>query len=185
MPMLVTQLLSARVNAAFYAAWLLIGVAYLAPASLTTALFAVAARDPSLLARRLRFTLGLSLALSGMTVLCCWVAGRLALGLFNAFYAEMAADTLVLLALAMPAVALKYHYIALKRIRDEMGAALPVLALGALLELGAAAVGGAVQGLSGLAVAWMLAAYAQAIGMLRPILRVMQPSSHDAASRPT
>lgn len=181
MPMLVTQLLSARVNAAFYAAWLMIGVAYLAPASLTTALFAIAARDPALLARRLRFTLGLSLVLSGVTVLCCWVAGRFALGLFNPVYADMATDTLVLLALAMPAVALKYHYIALKRIREEMGQALPVLGLGALLELGAATLGGAAtHSLSGLAAAWMLAAYAQAIGMWPPLLRVLKSSSHEA-----
>lgn len=176
MPMLVTLLLSARLNAAFYAAWLLIGVAYLAPASLTTALFAVAARDPTLLARRLRFTLGLSLALSVVTVLCCWIAGRFALGLFNPGYAEMATDTLVLLAFAMPAVAVKYHYIALKRIRGEMGQALPILGFGALIELSAASLGAMTYGLAGLAAAWMLAAYIQAVGMSQPLLRTMKLS---------
>lgn len=165
MPVLVTHLLSARVNAAFYAAWLLIGVAYLVPASLSTALFAVAANDGRELARRLRFSLMLSMAAAIVAIMLTGLLGDLALRVFQPTYAELAHECLLLLALAMPAVAIKQHYIALKRIRAEMTQALPLLALGALAELGAAALGGRLHGLSGVAAGWLLASSAQAVLM--------------------
>jgi O-antigen/teichoic acid export membrane protein len=171
MPLLVTHILSPRINAAFYAAWLLIGVAYLAPASLTTALFSVAARDTVLLGRRLRFTLGLSMVFSAVTIAGCAVLGSFALSLFNSSYADTAGVTFTLLAATMPAIVIKYHYIALKRIREEMAGALPVLAVGAAVELGAAAAGGNWFGLTGLSGAWLLACYLQAIWMLPMLWR--------------
>jgi O-antigen/teichoic acid export membrane protein len=173
MPVLVTHLLSARINAAFYAAWLLIGVAYLAPASLTTALFSVAAHETRLLGQRLRFTLAMSMGLSGLTILGCIALGGFALSIFNPAYSDLARATLILLAATMPAVVIKYHYIALKRIREEMTSALPLLGLGAAAELGAAAAGGSSYGLSGLAAGWLIAVYAQAAFMLRPLLRAI------------
>lgn len=184
MPVLVTAVLSARTNAAFYIAWLLIGVAYLAPASLTTALFAVSARDAGRLARRLRFSLAVSLALSAVTLLACATLGRWALGLFNPVYADLAAGTLTLLAATMPAVSLKYHYIALKRIREEMTGALPLLAIGAVCELGAAAVGGLWHGLPGLSAGWMLVSYAEAAWMIPTLLRSARQSGEQTEDVP-
>jgi O-antigen/teichoic acid export membrane protein len=170
MPVLVTHLLSASVNAAFYAAWLLIGVAYLAPASLTTALYAVAARDTSTLARKLRFTLATSMGLSLVTILLCALLGGFALRLFNPAYVGPGEPALWLLALSMPGVVLKYHYIAIKRIRDEMGSALPLLGLGAVLELVVAAIGGQQFGLKGLVAGWALAGLVEAAFMLPTLI---------------
>ena len=184
MPVLVTAVLSARTNAAFYIAWLLIGVAYLAPASLTTALFAVAARDTGALARRLRFSLAVSMGLSALTVLACATLGRWALGLFHPEYADLAAGTLTLLAAAMPAVSVKYHYIALKRIREEMTGALPLLAVGAVLELGVAAIGGRWHGLPGLGAGWLLVACAEALWMLPTLLRAAWPRGDSTENGP-
>lgn len=180
MPVVVTAVLSARTNAAFYVAWLLIGVAYLAPASLTTALFAVSARDTAQLARRLRFSLKLSFALSAVTLLACATLGRWGLGLFNPAYAELAAGTLTLLAVAMPAVSIKYHYIALQRIRETMTSALPLLAVGAVVELGAAALGGHWYGLPGLGAGWTLVAYAEACWMLPSVWQAARQTNEQA-----
>lgn len=172
MPVLVTHLLSARINAAFYAAWLLIGVAYLVPASLSTALFAVAANDGRQMAQRLRFSLGLSMGAAVAAITLTGLLGDLALRLFQPAYAEQARHCLWLLALAMPAIAIKHHYIALKRIRAEMAAALPLLALGAVAELGAAAIGAHLDGLNGVATGWLVATCAQALLMGVPLWHV-------------
>ena len=69
--MLVTVVVSPSANAAFYAAWTLSGFLKIVPTHLSTVLFAVAAADPQIIARKLRFTLRLSLliGLPGMVVL--------------------------------------------------------------------------------------------------------------------
>ena len=115
----------------------------------------------------------MSMGLSGLTILGCIALGGFALSIFNPAYSDLARTPLILLAAAMPAVVIKYHYIALKRVREEMTSALPLLGLGAVVELGAAAVGGSWYGLSGLAAAWLLAVYVQAAFMLLPLLRAI------------
>ena len=77
-PVLVTLIVSPSANAAFYVAWMLVSFLYMVPASLSTVLFAVVAADPKVIARKLRFTLGISLliGLPGMAVLIIgWSSG--------------------------------------------------------------------------------------------------------------
>src|SRR6202020_1173592 len=70
-PVLVTVIVSPAANAAFYAAWMLSGFLKIVPTHLSTVLFAIAAADPQVIARKLRFTLRLSLliGLPGMVIL--------------------------------------------------------------------------------------------------------------------
>ena len=61
LPFIVTMVISPTVNAAFYAAWMLISVAYLVPASLSTVVYAVGAKDGAELDQKLKASMKTSL----------------------------------------------------------------------------------------------------------------------------
>jgi O-antigen/teichoic acid export membrane protein len=152
-PVLVTVVVSPSANAAFYVAWMLTSFLYIVPGSLSTVLFAVAAADPQVIARKLRFTLRLSLliGLPGMAVLI--LGGHMALSLFGAGYARAATFPLTLLAISyLPAIP-KIHYVAVCRARGKIPRAAAVLTAAAASEVTAAALGGISGGLKGLSFA--------------------------------
>jgi len=88
LPMLVTILLSATVNAWFYVAWSLSGVANTASVALATTLYAVGAAEPSALARKMRLTLGLALAACVLTNCVLLLDPKQVLELFGHSYSE-------------------------------------------------------------------------------------------------
>ena len=57
LPFIVTVVFTAQVNAAFYAAWMILSVALLVPSALTTTLFTIGSVEPETIAVRLRFSL--------------------------------------------------------------------------------------------------------------------------------
>ena len=152
-PVLVTIIVSPSANAAFYAAWTLSGFLYIVPTHLSTVLFAVASADPQIIARKLRFTLGLSglLGLVGMAVLAA--GGHFALSLFGPGYARAATVPLLLLVAGYVPTVPKLHYIAVCRAQGRITRAAAVLTAAATAEVAAAAAGGAAGGLDGLTLA--------------------------------
>lgn len=152
-PVLVTVIVSPSANAAFYAAWTLSGFLYLVPTHLSTVLFALAAADPKVIARKLRFSLRLSalIGLAGMAVL--GLGAHFALSLFGASYARAATVTLWLLVVGYLPTVPKVHYIAVCRAAGRIPRAAAVLTAAAAAEVTAAAVGGAMAGLDGLSFA--------------------------------
>jgi hypothetical protein len=149
-PVLVTIIVSPSANAAFYAAWTLSGFLYIVPTHLSTVLFAVASGDPQVIARKLRFTLGLSTAagLVGMVVLAS--GAHFALSLFGPGYARAATFSLLLLVIGYVPTVPKLHYIAVCRAQGRITRAAAVLTAAAAAEVTAAAVGGVVGRLDGL-----------------------------------
>jgi O-antigen/teichoic acid export membrane protein len=152
-PVLVTVIISPTANAAFYTAWMLSGFVYIIPQHLSTVLFAVASGDPQAIARKLRFTLGISVlvGLPGSVVL--GLGAHLALSLFGPGYARLATVPLVLLAAGYLPCIPKVHYIAVCRATGKVNRAAVVLTTFAVIEIAAAAVGGVLHGLIGLSVA--------------------------------
>jgi O-antigen/teichoic acid export membrane protein len=152
-PVLVTVIVSPSANAAFYAAWTLSGFLYIVPTHLSTVLFAVASADPQIIARKLRFTLGLSalLGLAGMVVLAS--SAHFALSLFGPGYARAATVPLLLLVAGYVPTVPKLHYIAVCRAEGRITRAAAVLTAAAVAEVTAAALGGASAGLNGLTLA--------------------------------
>lgn len=152
-PVLVTIIVSPSANAAFYAAWTLSGFLYIVPTHLSTVLFAVASGDPQVIARKLRFTLGLSalLGLAGMIVLAS--GGHFALSLFGPGYARAATVPLLLLVAGYVPTVPKLHYIAVCRAQGRITRAAAVLTAAAAAEVTAAALGGAAGGLNELTLA--------------------------------
>jgi hypothetical protein len=157
-PVLVIVVVSPAANAAFYAAWTLAAFLKILPAHLSTVLFAVAAADPQVIARKLRFTLRVSLlvGIPGMIVL--GLGAHLALSMFGPGYARAATIPLVLLVISYIPSIPKVHYMAVCRATGQIPRAAAVLTVAAAAEVTAAAAGGAAGGLKGLALA-LLAVY--------------------------
>jgi O-antigen/teichoic acid export membrane protein len=169
LPVLVTAILSARVAGAFYAAWMLVGFAFLLPAAFTRVLFTVGTEDPAGLAQRIRFTLGVS-ALSGIGAAIGYgLLSNFALQIFGDDYAEVASRGLQILGCAALPQGIKHHFIAVERLRGQTVPASLFLSLGAVLEIAAAGLGAEFAGLTGLCGGWVLGSYLEA-GFMLPVI---------------
>jgi O-antigen/teichoic acid export membrane protein len=153
MPVLVTVIVSPSANAAFYAAWTLSGFLYIVPMHLATVLFAIASADPEKIARKLRFTLRLSVLIGVPGMAALGLGAHLALSMFGASYARAATVPLWLLVIGYVPTIPKVHYIAVCRATGRIARAAAVLTAAATLEVAAAAAGGVSGGMKGLTLA--------------------------------
>ncbi|HTZ29932.1 MAG TPA: hypothetical protein VMC83_38405 [Streptosporangiaceae bacterium] len=169
-PVLVTVVVSPTANAAFYAAWTLSGFLYVIPTHLSTVLFAVAAGDVKATARKLRFTLKLSVLIGVPGMIVLGLGAHLALSLFGPGYASLATVPLWLLVLGyLPAIP-RMHYIAVCRAKNNITKAAVVLTSFSAAEIAAAAAGGALHGLNGLSVALLAVFTIEAIAVTPAVL---------------
>jgi O-antigen/teichoic acid export membrane protein len=171
LPVVVTALLSATMNAYFYVAWMVTGFVFVVPVALTAAVYAVGARQPGALAQKLRFTLRLGLALGVLANAVLLVGAGLVLRLFGQTYADEAEWCLRILGWAVFPLLVKDHYVAVCRVHGRIGRAAVVVAAGALLELVVASVGARSGGLSGLALGWLAALCLEAAAMVPSVYR--------------
>jgi hypothetical protein len=142
LPFLVTLILSAKVNAALYAAWMILTTVLLIPASPTTTLFTIGAAEPATVANRLRFSLRFCLIFSLLVGVGLYFSSGLLLGVFGPSYALLGGPTLQILSLVVFAVMLKYHYILVKRLDNGMASASILIGTGGVIELTCAYFGG-------------------------------------------
>jgi O-antigen/teichoic acid export membrane protein len=166
LPVLVTWLLSAKMNAWFYVAWMLASFVFLIPTSLTTVLHAMNAAQQNTLAQKARTTIMLSCVLSTLALSFLQFTAPILLSAFGGSYALQAATTLRILVLAAFALTIKNHYISICRIQDRVGRALFAMIPGGIGELGAAMIGANLYGLEGLSIGWVIAVYIEALCML-------------------
>ena len=171
MPVLVTVVVSPAANAAFYAAWTLTGFLYIVPIHLATVLFAVASADPHRIARKLRFSLGLSVAIGVPGMVILGIGGHFALSLFGPSYALAATVPLRLLLIGyLPSIP-KVHYIAVCRATGRITRAAAVLTVAAATEVAAATAGGVAGGLDGLTAALMAVFILEGLVTAPPVIR--------------
>jgi O-antigen/teichoic acid export membrane protein len=171
LPLVVTIELSATANAHFYVAWMIAGLLFVAPYALTTVLYAVGAADPETLAHKLRQSLLLSFGLCVAATLVLWVAADWMLAIFGQGYALEAGISLRLMALGVIPLVVRYHYIALARLRGRVHQAALLQACASGLELLCAATGAALGGLPGLSIGWLMAVTIEAIVMAPAVYR--------------
>lgn len=170
-PVMVTIIISPSANAAFYAAWLLGGFVYLIPQHLSTVLFAVAAANPRAIPRKLRFTLKVSVVVGLPISIALALGSHLALGLFGASYAAVAALPLTILLLGYLPTIPKVHYIAVCRATGKVSRAAAVLMSFAVMEVAAAALGCVLHGLIGLSLALLTVWIIEGIATTPPIVK--------------
>jgi len=185
LPFLVTIVLSAEVNAAFFAAWMIFGVVLLAPASLTTVLFTMGSVQPAAIAARMRLSLWLCVLTSVVAGAGFLLVSDPMLGFFGPSYASIGGPVLQILALSVLANALKFHYIAVQRLNGRMVRAAVLLGAGGVVELALAIWGAQLGGLSGFAWGWVCAVYLEAACTMPTVLRAARsdrsPELHIAA----
>jgi O-antigen/teichoic acid export membrane protein len=170
-PVLVTVIVSPSANAAFYAAWTLSGFLKVVPTHLSTVLFAVAAADPQIIARKLRFTLRLSILLGVPGMIVLGLGAHLALSLFGPGYASAATLPLWLLVIGYLPTIPKMQYIAVCRAAGRIPRAAAVMTAAAVMEVSASAVGGAYGGLKGLSFALLAVYLLEGIMTTPPVIR--------------
>jgi O-antigen/teichoic acid export membrane protein len=187
-PVLVTVIISPSANAAFYVAWMLAGFVYIIPQHLSTVLFAVAAADPQVIARKLRFTLKVSLLVGVPASVVLGLGAHLGLSLFGAGYAKIATFPLIMLAFGYLPNIPKVHYIAVCRALGKVSRAALVLTTFAAIEVAAAAAGGLMDGLIGLSWALLIVAVVEGIATTPAVVRAAiargrhrRPEAGDAA----
>jgi O-antigen/teichoic acid export membrane protein len=171
MPVIVTVMLSAEVNASFYVAWLVSSTLFIVPTSLTQALYAVSASDVSLLAQKIRFTLRASLVGVVAGGLLVMVTARVVLNFFDPSYGATAAVTMRILLLAALPIIVRVHYVAISQIRRQMSTAAVIFLAAAVMEISFSIAGAMMGGLVGLSVGWVLAVYVEGIGMTPAVYR--------------
>ncbi len=181
LPIVVTLMLSTAATAYFYTNWMVAGFAFIAPFALSLALYATGSSDPDKFATRIRFTLGLSLAIGLLANLALWLSADLILRLFGAAYAEHGSSSLRILAFGVWPLVIKDHYVAVRRTFGRLGNAALLLAAGGALELLMAGLGATMGGLEGLTFGWLGAVCLEAAVMLRGVygaanLRANAPS---------
>jgi O-antigen/teichoic acid export membrane protein len=171
LPLIVTAVLSAEVNAGFYIAWMMTGLVFIGPDSLATVLYSASAADPGNLAQRLRRLGLLSLALGLAANMALLILARPVLALFGQSYADNAAPGLTILALGVFPLIVRYYYVAVRRIEGRIASTATWMAGGGLLELIAATAGAYHSGLPGLCLGWVLALCVQAVLLAPTVLR--------------
>jgi O-antigen/teichoic acid export membrane protein len=161
-PVLVALIVSPSANASFTAALLVVGIVQMLPNLLSTVLFALAPGDEESLRREVRKTMRISLVVSVASAPCFFIFSGLILKLFGAHYVT-ASTAMGYLGLGIYPYAIKSHYVAIARVQGRMQQAVLWTMAGASLEVALAAVGGAVHGLTGVAIGILIALSLEAL----------------------
>lgn len=183
LPVLVTALLSAEINARFYIAWMIAGLAFVAPFALSVALFAVATAAPEMLPAKLRMSLVLSAGIGAVANLVLWIGGGHLLGVFGSAYAAEAGAILRLLSLGVFGIIVKDHFVAVHRARGDVTRARGAVIVGMLIEIGFPVIGAVSGGITGFTLGWLAALAVQAVYMAPTLVRAIQsPTATPAPS---
>jgi O-antigen/teichoic acid export membrane protein len=184
LPVLVTVLVSPSANAAFYVAEMLITFLFVVPAHLSTVLFAVAAADPHVIARKLRFALRLSYliglpAVAGICLCAHWV-----LSLYGPGYALIATVPMILLTITYVAYVPRALYLAVCRATGKITKAAVVLTTFSTLQIVAAIVGAKAGGLLGMSIALFFEAFAETVVTVPAVIRSASGNGRHRQGRP-
>jgi O-antigen/teichoic acid export membrane protein len=174
LPVIATIMVSTTANAYFYNASMIANFIFAAIGSLTTVLHATNATQIHTLPQKSRMTVGLALGVSVFAGLILILGAHLILGFFGANYAAQASWSLRILAVGSLPLIIKYHYLAIHRIKDRVSKAIVPITVGSILEIVMAVVGTHFYGLSGLSLGWVTGMYIEAIIMAPTVIRTLR-----------
>jgi len=171
MPVIISNWISVKHTGPFWIAWMLLQMASIVPAALSTVLFAVSSSDQTQLKSRLRISAIISAQLcAGYAVASYFFSGTM-LSLLNPTYPQLVGNDLSYLGFCIFPMAIKLHYMAVTRIYDRLLKCALTLGLCSVIEIGSAAFGARNYGLQGLVICWLLAMIGEALVLLPTILR--------------
>ncbi|MCA1563070.1 MAG: oligosaccharide flippase family protein [Acidobacteria bacterium] len=155
LPILVTELVSAEANAAWYAAWMMAWVLYIVPIQIGMTLFAEAARRTASLLDLVRHGLRLSLLLGGVGAAVLALAAHHILAILGQNYAAVGTTPLRILVIAVLPLSFVQVYFVTCRATARLGEATLTGAASGTTSVTVAAVAGIHYGLPGMALAWL------------------------------
>jgi O-antigen/teichoic acid export membrane protein len=173
-PVLVTVMLSAKMNAWFYVSSMLASFVTMIPVALTIVLHAMNSAQQSTLGHKSRVTIGLALVTCVLANCVLQFDTKQVLGLFGSTYAEQATWSLRILGLGAFPLIIKTHYISICRIHDRIARAMLGMLPGGLLELALAALGAHFGGLTGLCLGQTVAIYIESMFMFRTVFKTIR-----------
>ena len=165
LPYLVTVLLSAKSNAAFSAIWMVLLVASVIPAALTTVLFPVIRVKPDQHREKMLLSLGVSLAFAIAFSSFIFTYSTEILRLFNPAFAEIGGSSMRFLGFGLIGSVIKCHICAGARLTNTMLKASVWFSIGGLFELASVTFGCYIAGLEGLSIGWAAAVLIEATVM--------------------
>jgi O-antigen/teichoic acid export membrane protein len=174
LPLLVTVVLSPELNAAFYVALLLANFVAVVGKSATFTLYIVGARAPHELWRHLRLTLGIALLTSVIGTIFLTLVGAALLRTFGSGYDEAYPAVAILTVSCIP-LAVKDHWIAIRRVQGTVATAAAIGVFLLAAELIASGLGAMRGGLLGLALARFGVLVVQAAFMTPLVYRSLFP----------
>ena len=185
LPLVVTAVLSAEANAAFYTAFMVTSFLAMVPGNVALTLFAVASGDRAALRSKVRVGLLICLVVGLPVSIFVAVFSDWVMGLFGAQYAAAAGPALAILALTYIPFVFHHFFLAISRVQGKVRGAGVFSVFAGLAELAAAWYGGSRGSLTEL-VAWVAGVMALEMIIVAPIvLRVVLPSRRaDAADLP-
>lgn len=172
LPLLVAALINVENTASFYTAWMIANFLFALPYAFTRTLFAVGSAQQSLLKEKMRFTLKLSFIMGALGAVALLIVAYPMMSIFGSTYAEQATSTLRILAISIFPIIIKTHYVAVSQIFGQMIKAAKIMAVGSVLELGLAAIGAHLGGLSGLSLGWVIAVCIEGLMTIVPVYRI-------------
>ena len=184
LPVLVVLIIGPRANAAFTAAFLVVSFVNVIPSQLSTVLFALAPGDEAALRYQVRKTMRICRLLSIASAIFFFLFAGDILKVFGHDYVQ-ATTALIIIGLTTYPQSLKAHYVAIARVRGRMQQAAFRTTVGACLEVGAAAAGAHVYGLTGLAVGYLVATLAETVLFSPTVFGVLRAAHAPSRRAPT
>ncbi|HEX8346142.1 MAG TPA: MATE family efflux transporter, partial [Actinoplanes sp.] len=182
LPLVVTAVLSAEANAAFYTAFMVTSFLAMVPGNVAITLFAVASGDREALRSKVRMGLLISLGLGVPASAVVVLAAHPIMSVFGAEYARSAGSALAILGLSYVPFVFHHFYLAISRVQNRVRAAGVFSLFAGGTELAAAWYGGSRGSLTEL-VGWVVAVMAVEAVLVAPtVLRVVLPERRTPAA---
>ncbi|HWC34896.1 MAG TPA: hypothetical protein VG650_08715 [Mycobacteriales bacterium] len=178
-PVVVTTLVGPSANAGFYTALLVTNFVNIIPSQLATTFFALAPGDEAALAREIRITLRVSVAVSVAAAVLFGFGSHLILHVFRRSYVS-AAPAMALLGFATFPYAIKSHFVGITRVQGRMQRGAAFAALAAIIEIVGAVIGTSLDNVTGAAAGLLTALVFESLlfgPTVLSALRGQQPSA--------
>jgi len=187
LPIVVTELLSPATNAHWYAVWMVAWVVFIVPIQVGLSLFAEASHHPESLARIVRHGMRSSLAIGITGAIGVTIGAEVVLHLLGHGYAAAGATPLRILVWAVVPATFIQVYFSTCRAIQRLGEAIGTAIASGVVGVTAAAIGGLMAGLTGMAIAWLISqglTAAWAFWRLRVLVTTPTPAVEAAPAAP-
>jgi O-antigen/teichoic acid export membrane protein len=173
LPLVVTAVLSAEANAAFYTAFMVTSFLAMVPGNVALTLFAVASGDKAALRSKVRMGLLICLGVGLPVSIVVAVFAKPIMSIFGAGYAEAAGTALTILALTYLPFVFHHFFLAISRVQGRVRGAGVFSVFAGLAELLAAWYGGSRGSLTALVGAVAIVMAIETVLVAPTVLRVV------------